>query len=301
MSPDDQLLHVFNESVQKLLLPQIMSQSPHTYSPQPFVYSNTGTVRSPAIDPDTPPPPPPKPSSHEASRRGTPQTGPPLPRPPQSVSQAGAQGQTNSEGQPTAAYVPSTIEEVYDPNTEASQPQPPSIEECWLPDIVKDKSNTDLQTILSNPNLISALSTQHPSYAASQKPLYSLLESNKALANHLLELESHIANLRASTESLLLTHQSLEVSWRKKQAEMDAALAPWSPKALYQRLAAAVAEQEAVCQAVEESFLEGDHHGRASEKEVVDWVRRVRAEAAKLEARREARARWDEGRVGGWR
>lgn len=82
---------------------------------------------------------------------------------------------------------------------------------------------------------------------------------------------------------------------------MDAALAPWSPKTLYQRLVASVAEQEAVCQAVEESFLEGDHHGRATEKEVVDWVKRVRAEAAKLAARREAKARWDEGRVGGWR
>lgn len=84
---------------------------------------------------------------------------------------------------------------------------------------------------------------------------------------------------------------------------MDAALAPWSPKGLYQRLNAAIAEQEAVCQAVEESFLEGDHHpsGRAGEKEVVDWVRRVRAEAGKLAARREAKARWDEGRVGGWR
>jgi hypothetical protein len=84
---------------------------------------------------------------------------------------------------------------------------------------------------------------------------------------------------------------------------MDTALAPWSPKALYQRLAAAVAEQEAICQAVEESFLEGDHQqgGRASDREVTDWVRRVRTEAVKLESRREARARWDEGRVGGWR
>ena len=117
----------------------------------------------------------------------------------------------------------------------------------------------------------------------------------------MLELQSHLSDLRASTETLLLTHQSLEVSWRKKQTEMDEALAPWSPKALYQRLAASIVEQEAVCQAVEESFLEEDHHGRATEKEVVDWVRRVRAEAAKLAERREAKARWDEGRVGGWR
>lgn len=83
---------------------------------------------------------------------------------------------------------------------------------------------------------------------------------------------------------------------------MDTALDPWSPKALYQRLAAAIAEQEAVCRAVEESFLEGEEqHGVAGEREVVEWVRRVRAEGVKLGNRREARARWDEGRVGGWR
>lgn len=79
-------------------------------------------------------------------------------------------------------------------------------------------------------------------------------------------------------------------------------LEPWSPKALYQRLCAAVAEQEGVCQAVEESFLESAHqHGKASEREVVEWVRMIRAEEAKLQSRKEARARWDEGRVGGWR
>lgn len=160
----------------------------------------------------------------------------------------------------------------------------------------------DLQSVLSNPTLISALSTLHPSYPASQNHLQSYIDANKALAQHVLELESHLASLRASTESLLLNHQSLEVSWRKKQTDMDAALAPWSPKALYQRLAAAVAEQEAIYQAVEESFLDGDHQlGHATDRDVTDWVRRIRTEASKLEARREARARWDEGRVGGWR
>ncbi|KAL2221323.1 hypothetical protein M432DRAFT_667443 [Thermoascus aurantiacus ATCC 26904] len=275
-----------------------MSQIPSTYSSQPSIYPGNAPARSPVIDADTPPPPPPKPSSHEASRRGTPQTGPPLPRPPQSLSQEDLQSQAASGGQTETSNQP---EGAQHPGSQSPQPEPPSIEEGWIPDILKDKSTVDLQSILSNPDLISALSTLHPSHSAAQQQLLTLLESNKALTNHLLNLEQHLANLRASTESLLLTHQSLEVSWRKKQAEMDAALAPWSPKALYQRLVAAVAEQEAVCQAVEESFLEGDHHGRASDKEVADWVRRVRAEAAKLEARREARARWDEGRVGGWR
>jgi chromosome segregation ATPase len=159
----------------------------------------------------------------------------------------------------------------------------------------------DLQAILRDPNLISALASQHPACTAQQENLQSLLKYNQDLTKHLLELQARLDEQRASTETLLLKHQSLEVSWRKKQSEMDAALAPWSPKALYQRLSASISEQEAVCRAVEESFLEKEHHGRATEKEVADWVRRVRAEAAKLAARREAKARWDEGRVGGWR
>jgi hypothetical protein len=215
-------------------------------------------------------------------------------------------------------------------------PEPPSVDEGWLPEILRDKSyvyafdifssgpvlvtvcsrlsydqstdecfqtrTTELQAVLSNATLITALATLHPSYSASQGQLQQLLEKNKALAQHVSEVETQLANLRTATESLLLNHQSLEVSWRKKQSEMDAALAPWSPKALYQRLVAAVAEQEAICQAVVESFLEGDHDGgKASDREVTEWVRRIRTEGAKLELRREGRARWDEGRVGGWR
>lgn len=165
----------------------------------------------------------------------------------------------------------------------------------------RNPRTTDLQTILKDPSLISALSSQHPSYTTRQQHLETLIQTNKDLATRVLEMESHLAEARASTETMLITHQSLEVSWRKKQAEMDAALAPWSPKALYQRFSAAITEQEAVCHAVEESFLDEDHHGRATEKEIADWVRRVRGEASKLAARKEAKARWDEGRVGGWR
>ncbi|KAE8371225.1 hypothetical protein BDV26DRAFT_276544 [Aspergillus bertholletiae] len=242
---------------------------------------------NPTLNSDTPPPPPPKPTSHEASRRGTPQLNPSHPGTPQSLHERA--DATMHRYSPATNPAPSSL------------PRPPTVEEGWLPDTVKEKSTVDLQTILKDPNLISALASRHPSHAAHQEYLQSLLKYNKELSSHLLELQARVVELRGSTETLLLTHQSLEVSWRKKQTEMDAALAPWSPKALYQRLAASISEQEAVCHAVEESFLEGEHHGRATEKEVADWIRRVRAEGAKLEARREAKARWDEGRVGGWR
>ncbi|KNG79972.1 hypothetical protein ANOM_011764, partial [Aspergillus nomiae NRRL 13137] len=239
---------------------------------------------NPTLNADTPPPPPPKPTSHEASRRGTPQLHASQPGTPQSQryrADASMHAATNI-------------------NPGTSLPRPPTVDEGWIPEIVKEKSyaslflcfdpTVDLQTILKDPSLISALASRHPSHAAHQEYLQALLKYNKDLAAHVLELQGRVMDLRGSTETLLLTHQSLEVSWRKKQSEMDAALAPWSPKALYQRLAASIAEQEAVCHAVEESFLEGEHHGRATEKEVADWIRRVRAEGAKLEARREAKA-----------
>ncbi|KAJ6131139.1 Modifier of rudimentary Modr [Penicillium sp. IBT 18751x] len=273
-----------------------MSQSASPFPTQPSFYS-TPPMSHPALNADTPPPPPPKPNSHDASRGGTPQN-------------------TSMPPQP-ASYQPDV--QAYYQSQPISLPAPPSIEEGWVPEIVKDKScafhlqtqrkpqptnnprTTDLQSILKDPSLIAALANQHPSLTARQEYLDTLIQSNKDLVARLLETQSHVAELRASTEKMLLTHQSLEVSWRKKQTEMDTALAPWSPKALYQRLSAAIAEQEAVCHAVEESFLDEDHHGRATEKEIADWVRRVRSEASKLASRKEAKARWDEGRVGGWR
>lgn len=88
---------------------------------------------------------------------------------------------------------------------------------------------------------------------------------------------------------------------------MDDALEPWGPRQMYQRLVASIGEQEAVLRAIQESFMEGSYDGntgadgKASEKEVTDWVRRIREGATTLAKRREMRARWDEGRVGGWR
>lgn len=108
----------------------------------------------------------------------------------------------------------------------------------------------------------------------------------------------------------MLQHTSLQTQWRRKQSEMDEALAPWGPRAMYQRLVAGIGEQEALSRAVYESFLEGGGEGheyyggeggKASEKEVTDWIKRIREGTTVLEKRREMRARWDEGRVGGWR
>ena len=68
---------------------------------------------------------------------------------------------------------------------------------------------------------------------------------------------------------------------------------------LYQRLREAEREAEEVSKGMEESFLEGD--GRAAEREVGEFVRRWRETRVTVGRRREARQRWDEGRVGGWR
>ncbi|KAG5299643.1 Mod_r superfamily domain-containing protein [Histoplasma capsulatum G186AR] len=269
-------------------------------------YTGNPPTSNAPLGTETPPPPPPKPSSHEASRKGTPHTGSPLSLPsalPSSTYRESSttQGQPGLHGDPAIARPPDSLPD--DAFSTDNLPQPPKVEDGWLPDNLKDKSTPDLHSILQNPTLLHALATTHPSYPAMQTHLTTLLSAIKQLAKHLVSLEVHLQNLRASTESLLLHHQSLELSWRKKQSEMDSALEPWSPKALYQRLVAGIAEQEAVCRAVEESFLESEQGSeeKASEREVVEWVKRVRTEGARLESRREMRARWDEGRVGGWR
>lgn len=69
--------------------------------------------------------------------------------------------------------------------------------------------------------------------------------------------------------------------------------------ALYQRLSGSVQEQEALLRGLEESWLEED--GVASEREVGEFVRRVKEARKTAFLRRERRERWDEGRVGGWR
>lgn len=165
-------------------------------------------------------------------------------------------------------------------------------------------SKQDLSDVLARPGLLAALahakSTAHPSIAASQEPLQAALTENISLASHLTELEARLAHLRASTQAQLLSTHALERQWRSKQSDMDRALAPFSPSSLYQRLGQGLQEQEMVCRALEESFLEGDG-GVATEREASEWVRRYR-EAKKVSyLRRERKERWDEGRVGGWR
>jgi hypothetical protein len=147
--------------------------------------------------------------------------------------------------------------------------------------------------------------TAHPSLAASTAPLQALLAQNIALAESLKQLESHVQHQRDSTQSRLLALRALERQWRDKQVEQDEALREFSPPAMYQRLSAAVGEQEALCRGLEESFLEGEGASGgdavASEREVADFVRRLREGRKVAYLRAERKERWDEGRVGGWR
>lgn len=69
--------------------------------------------------------------------------------------------------------------------------------------------------------------------------------------------------------------------------------------ALYQRLAAGVQEQQMLVRGVEESWLEED--GIAGEREVGEFVKRVKEGRRTAFLRKERKERWDEGRVGGWR
>ncbi|KIX94426.1 uncharacterized protein Z520_09812 [Fonsecaea multimorphosa CBS 102226] len=304
-----------------------MSESFYTSSPVGAVPPAVPISPAPPTSPTSavgapPPPPPPKPISHlsqsaDPSRSGTPilssaSITAPAPAVPNKVDSPRPQPPLPIEQHPTGSPVPGFQSHQSIPPQEPYQPiPPPSISERWLPTNVANKPLNELQPLLNNPSLVASLASQHPSYASSLTPMERAIQQNVQLAQQVAHLESQLRALRDDTAQLLLNHTSLQTQWRRKQTEMDDALAPWGPRQMYQRLASSINEQEAVLKAMQESFLEGGtdddayyggtNDGKASEKEVTEWVRRIREGATTLEKRREMRARWDEGRVGGWR
>ncbi|KAI0530418.1 hypothetical protein GGR58DRAFT_232420 [Xylaria digitata] len=275
----------------------------------------------------TPPPPapPPKPSSHDVSRLGTPAGNSPRPPPPvpDNASTGGLEsmGISNSRVPATDAsgLIPAPIVTATPAGITRQHQEPiPDPGDAWLPRILEDKSKQDLAEILTNPSTLQALTnsptTMHPSLAQTQDELLAALTENVALAQHLTELETRLAHQRASTQAQLLSAHALDRQWRSKQADMDTALAPFAPTALYARLTQALQEQEMLCAAMEESFLEGEGTqgvstnvgddaggGLATEREALDWVRRYREARRLYYLRQERKERWNERRVGGWR
>ncbi|TAQ83576.1 hypothetical protein B7494_g8094 [Chlorociboria aeruginascens] len=220
---------------------------------------------SQSSDPTMPPAPPPKPSSQEVSRRSTPASAPTQPPPPEHVGTYGIGSEDPRSTQQARFREVAHAQRIADPG------------EHWLPQILEDQTKQDLADVLGTPELLAALahstSTSHPSIAVSQEPLQAALTENISLASHLVELEARLTHLRSSTQAQLLSTHALERQWRQKQSDMDRALAPFSPSSLYQRLSQGVQEQEMICRALEESYLEGDG-GTATEREALEWVRR---------------------------
>ncbi|KPI43720.1 uncharacterized protein AB675_6350 [Cyphellophora attinorum] len=303
-------------------------------------YTST-TPGNPTSPTGPPPPPPPKPHGHIASndpsRTGTPlsyaqeQQRPAPQLPTQSALQQQQPQYTASPGlgsppPPPLPPNPSSFSKPGDAPHPAHAPQqsasyasglpqsqqipPPHPSERWLPEQppLATYSIPDLTDLLNQPPLLHALSQSHPSYESAIQPLNTLLAQNLALAKELSQLESQLRAERDKTAQLMLNHTSLQQQWRRKQSEMDNALSPWQPRAMYQRLVASTGEQEALLRAIHESFLEGHGDGsatsvdgKASDREVAEWIRRIKEGTTTLERRRELKNRWDEGRVGGFR
>lgn len=246
---------------------------------------------------------------------------PPPPRlPPDSVSPSSSEAILPQPLHPPVSQQKKQLAQ--EPQTVAELPDPG---ESWLPlSFLEDKSKADLHNILTDASLLSALTyapqTAHPSLGDMYDRLSAALRINISAATSLEELEAQLASTRAEAQARLLAAHAAERQFKQRQAALTdervgGALAGFAPQALYRRLVAATQEQEAVSEGILESFMDsrsphyGGHavhgqHGegdRATEREVVEWVRQYR-EARKLYyLRRERKARWDEGRVGGWR
>lgn len=263
---------------------------------------------APTSPPGPAPPPPPKPYS-DASRTGTPlASGEQRARYSQQYSQPppfpDSQSPSINSQQQYPANVPRQYHGQLDQNTSSFSLQAPALPQSFdLPESITKQNTSDLSKLLSDPELLSAVAQNHPAYATALQPLQHQISQNVSLASQVASTEAQLQALREKTGQLMLQHTSLQTQWRRKQAEMDEALAPWGPRAMYQRLLAGINERENMLMAVQESFLDGssDTSYVASEKEVTDWIKRIREGTTVLEKRREMRARWDEGRVGGWR
>lgn len=254
--------------------------------PSTPVYTNSPAMQpTPSLYSSTPPVPPPKPSGS-----ATPTRGPPLPPPPPGQHQHQISELDGS---------PSHFAQSQGP----PQPFIPTIEPNWLPEILKEKNTSDLHQLLEDRELQSALlndpNTTHPAIPASQEPLQPLIESNVALADSVLQLEARLNRQREQSQSRLLSLRALEQQHRSKLSETEDALQSFSPMALYQRLSASVQEQESLVRGLEESWL--DEGGMASDREIGEFVRRVKENKKTGFLRAERKRRWDEGRVGGWR
>ncbi|KAI5196602.1 hypothetical protein E4T39_07720 [Aureobasidium subglaciale] len=248
-----------------------------------FAESSSQYAQSPRIaqhqqyDSSTPPPPPPKPSSG----RETPSRGPPLPPPP--PSQAFTKSQ-NGYNDPPQAQLP--------------LPEP-----GWLPSIAHHLPTNDLRRLVEDANLQATLlndpENTHPAIPASQEPLRQILDSNVQVASSLQQVESRLSHQRATTQSRLIALRALEQQHKSKIVETENTLRDFSPMALYQRLNVSAQEQDALVKGIEDSFL--DEAGLAPDREVQDFVRRLREAKRVAFLRNERKERWDEGRVGGWR
>lgn len=250
---------------------------------------------SPALQPtppyysSTPPVPPPK-----RSTSSTPLRGPPPPPLPISYFQ---QEVSELDGNPSCQnFANSTLQA-------AQRTSIPAIQHDWLPETLKEKSTADLHRLHEDRDLQTAFlndpNNTHPAIPASQAALQPLIESNVNLAESLLALEARLIQQREQTQSRLLALRALEQQHRAKIAETEDALRSFSPMALYQRLNASAQEQEQLIIGIEDSWL--DESGVASDREISDFVKRVKDNKRLAFLRVERKRRWDEGRVGGWR
>ncbi|KAJ2905075.1 uncharacterized protein MKZ38_006468 [Zalerion maritima] len=258
--------------------------------------------------PNVPPAPPPKPAAGDVAPTGTP--GAMAHMAPQLPSLAGVQttreSSTVTEGGQQHHYQGQRQQEKKAENEDVPDPG-----DSWLPLFLQDKSKQDLEVLLRTSTLLNALanspSTIHPSLGQSYQTVSAALHENIRTASELLDLENQLAHQRASAQAQLLSAHALERQWQQKQRDVDMSLYPFSPSALYQTLGQGLQDQEAMCRSLEDSFLDGGfaaangHDGVASEREVSEWTRSYRDQKKLYYLRRERKARWDEGRVGGWR
>lgn len=181
------------------------------------------------------------------------------------------------------------------PDTAGPRAQP-SFRSTFL----ESRTAAELQALLENPEMVDQIYfAEHPQPKEQAQHLAKLESKQQQLRIDDERIRTRVVELKLEVENALIETKELEREWENTELTMYSSLKPYTSTALHSRLQAATGEAEATTESLLSSFLEVV--SKAEGDEVHDFVKEYRNARKLYHLRREHLARWNDGRVGGFR
>lgn len=168
------------------------------------------------------------------------------------------------------------------------------------PHILADRSEEELQSLLDDPDLLTALyEAKHPLPQKHLQVLQDMERQHEQVLARIQSLRPSVFEQRQKVENSLIQTKRVERDWEQTELQMYASLKPYSSQALFSNLQAAVSDSEKISETVAASFLETG--STAQNEGVQDFIKDYKTVRKTFHLRDERLARWKDGRVGGFR